>query len=78
MTVDWVQSTSVVVGYFVYRATQSGGPYTRLNAIPISGVSYEDTAVEGGNTYFYVVTAVDADGNESVFSNEAMAMIPTP
>jgi hypothetical protein len=29
-----------------------------------------------GTTYFYVATAVDSTGNESVNSNEASAAIP--
>jgi fibronectin type 3 domain-containing protein len=67
-----------VVGYNVYRGSVSGGPYTLLNSTPNGNLSYTDTTVVGGQTYFYVVTAVDASGNESVVSNEATVVIPTP
>jgi Abnormal spindle-like microcephaly-assoc'd, ASPM-SPD-2-Hydin len=77
-TLSWAASTSVVVGYNVYRASVSGGPYTKLNTSLVSALTYADSAVQAGQTYFYVVTAVDSSGVESVFSNEATATIPTP
>lgn len=76
---SWTASTSVVVGYNVYRGTVSGGPYaTKLNSAVVPGTAYTDTAVVAGQTYFYVVTAVDANGVESVYSNQASALVPTP
>jgi fibronectin type 3 domain-containing protein len=75
-TASWVASTSVVSGYNVYRGTVSGGPYTKLNGSFIAALSYADTTVQRGQTYFYVTTAVDGSGNESVFSNEVTAVIP--
>jgi hypothetical protein len=77
-TLTWTASTSSVVGYNVYRATISGGPYTLITGSPVAGTTFTDTSVQAGVTYFYVVTAVDASGNESAFSNEALATVPTP
>ncbi|HLW53527.1 MAG TPA: hypothetical protein VKW06_11855 [Candidatus Angelobacter sp.] len=79
-TVDlsWTASTATVVGYNIYRGTQSGGPYSRLSPSLQPGTTYSDGSVLSGSTYFYVVTAVDASLQESSFSNEAMAVIPTP
>jgi len=34
--------------------------------------------VSSGATYYYVVTAVAADGTESSFSSQVQAVIPTP
>jgi len=34
--VSWDASTPAASGYNVYRATQSGGPFTKLNAAPIT------------------------------------------
>jgi fibronectin type 3 domain-containing protein len=65
-----------VSGYNVYRSTVSGGSYTKVNSSPVSGVSYTDSTVQGGTTYFFVTTAVDGSGNESTFSNEVQAIIP--
>ena len=70
----WTASLSTVTGYNVYQATTSGGPYTKLNGIPEAGNAYTDTSVAHGTTYYYVVRAVDANGMESVKSNEATAM----
>jgi len=78
VALSWIASTSTVVGYNVYRATTSGGPYTLITSSPVNGITFTDTAVQAGVTYFYVVTAVDANGNESVNSNEASATVPTP
>jgi hypothetical protein len=75
-TLGWTASTSSVSGYNVYRSTVSGGSYTKVNSSLVGGVSYTDSAVQNGTTYFYVTTAVDASGNESNFSNEAQAVIP--
>jgi Abnormal spindle-like microcephaly-assoc'd, ASPM-SPD-2-Hydin len=73
---SWVASSSTVVGYNVYRSTTSGSYGAPLNGSLVSGVSFTDTAVVAGTTYFYVTTAVDGGGNESVFSNEVQAAIP--
>jgi len=39
---------------------------------------YTDNSVQGGQLYFYVVTAVEGSGKESIYSNRAQAAIPTP
>jgi len=79
VALSWTASTSnTVVGYKVYRGTQSGGPYTLITNTPVTGTTFTDTTVVAGQTYFYVVTAVDGGGNESVNSNEVSAVVPTP
>lgn len=75
---SWIASTSPVIGYNVYRGTASGGPYVMIVTAPQAGTTYTDLTVQSGITYYYVVTAVDSTGNESSYSNEAVAVIPTP
>jgi hypothetical protein len=77
-SLSWNPSTSVVVGYNVYRGTQSGGPYTKLNSSPVSATTCTDSSVKAGQTYFYVVTAADSSNVESAYSNEVSASIPSP
>ena len=73
---SWIASTSVVAGYNVYRSTVSGQSYTRMNGSFVGGLSYLDSSVQNGLTYYYVTTAVDSSGIESVYSNEVSAKIP--
>jgi fibronectin type 3 domain-containing protein len=75
---SWTASTSIVVGYNVYRGTQSGGPYTKINSSLNATTAYTDSTVQSGATYYYVVTAVDATNAESAYSNQAVAVIPIP
>ncbi len=75
VTLSWNASTSSVQGYYVYRGTTSGGPYTRLSPLE-SGLSYIDSTVTSGQTYYYAVTAVGAGNLESDHSNQASASIP--
>jgi hypothetical protein len=73
-----------VDGYNLYRSTTPGGPYTKVNTSLITGIQYDDLAVSSTmaqystssaassrTTYYYVVTSVDAQGDESVYSQEA-------
>jgi fibronectin type 3 domain-containing protein len=73
---SWTASTSTVSGYNVYRGTVSGGPYTLINPSLVTGLSYTDTTVQNGLTYYYVTTAVDSSGVQSVDSNQVTAVIP--
>ena len=73
---SWAASTSSVVGYFIYRGSVSGGPYTKLNSTPNTTTSYTDTTVVSGQTYYYVVTAIDSSNVESSHSNEVSASVP--
>jgi fibronectin type 3 domain-containing protein len=73
----WIASvTTTVTGYNVYRTTTSGSGYVRINPAPVSLLTYTDASVQNGTTYYYVTTAVDSNGLESSFSNQATAVIP--
>jgi fibronectin type 3 domain-containing protein len=76
---NWGPSTSVVVGYYVYRSTTSSeGPWIRLSASVDTALSYTDSTVQGGQVYFYAVSAVSFNGRESDLSNVVLAEIPFP
>ncbi|WP_159449261.1 PA14 domain-containing protein [Demequina sp. NBRC 110051] len=79
LTVQWLASTSDdVAGYNVYRGVAPGvTPETGvlLTATPVIGTSFKDTSALLNTAYFYIATAVDAAGNESVASNEAPGII---
>ena len=72
----WNASSSVVVGYRVYRSTTSGNSYSPLFSTPLNALTYVDSTVTSGDTYYYVVTAVDDNGVESLYSNQATANVP--
>ena len=75
-TLNWTASTSAVAGYNVYRSNVSGGPYTKLDSALVAATTSTDTNVLAGDTYYYVVTAVESSGAESVYSAEVSATIP--
>ncbi len=47
-----------------------------MNTSLITGTEYNDTGLENGTTYYYVVTSVDSDGDESVRS-QGVGATPT-
>jgi fibronectin type 3 domain-containing protein len=67
----WNANADPVVGYNVYRAEVSGGPYKKINAAPISSPEWKDRFLKPAVIYYYTVTAVDAQGRESRASLEA-------
>ena len=70
--------TSTVVGYNVYRGSQSGGPYTKINSALDASTTYTDSSVQAGQIYYYVTTAVDSSGVESGHSSQIQASVPSP
>ena len=75
---SWNASATQVLGYNLYRGTQSGGPYGLLNSSLLASTSYTDASVQSGATYFYVATAVNLNNLESAYSNQVEAVIPSP
>ncbi len=74
VTLDWDDNTEIDLrGYFVYRAQEQGGPYEQMNTSILEESRYTDYAVVNGQTYFYIVTAVDNSHNEGAGSDTVSA-----
>lgn len=65
-----------LAGYLIYRSEQAGEGYARLTPAAIPVQTFSDAKVAAGKTYYYVVTAVDQEGNESAFSEPVAAALP--
>ncbi len=65
-------AVSGAAAYRVYRSPVTGGGYSSLFDVTQPNVT--DVSVVNGRAYYYVVTALDAAGNESGYSNEAEAL----
>jgi predicted small lipoprotein YifL len=67
-----------LAGYYVYRSTTPGRGYEKLTERPTAASTFVDAQIRAGQTYYYIVTAVDRSrrGNESVPSAEASIRVP--
>lgn len=50
-TLSWGASTTPAVTYNVYRGTQTGGPYSKINPSAVNATTYADSSVTAGQTY---------------------------
>jgi hypothetical protein len=78
--ISWQAATDCdrnpVAGYNIYRAATAAGPFSRINTALVTGTVFFDTdsgvgieaAAAAGGSGYYVVTAVDSGGTESVQS----------
>jgi fibronectin type 3 domain-containing protein len=76
VTLTWKASPSHVAGYNVYRRAEPEIDYRKINSSLVSGLTYLDNTVKNGVTYHYAVRSVDAQGHESVNSQEFTVVIP--
>jgi hypothetical protein len=83
---QWM-STNGAVSYNLKRSAVSGGPYVTVASIPnttsLTSSNFEqggqDATATPGTPYYYVVTAVDGNGNESATQTyELAATAPYP
>ena len=69
-SLTWNASTSTsVIGYKVYQRTATG-TYSAAIAFLGNVTSYIASGLQKSTTYYFVVTAVDSSGKESLHSNE--------
>jgi hypothetical protein len=74
VSLDWDENTEPdLAGYNVRRATHDNGPYLKINGSLLPTSDFVDTGLSNGVEYYYVVTAVDTNNNESAISLEASA-----
>jgi hypothetical protein len=73
---NWKASTSDDLGgYNVYRSPD-GAAWTKMNASLTGSTLYSDSTVANGSTYYYAVTAVNIDGNQSSKSAAVKVVVP--
>lgn len=76
VTLTW-SAPGGAVSYNVYRGTSPGGESPTPIATGLTALTYTDTGLSDGTTYYYTVTAVDA-GGESAPSAEVSATPKAP
>ncbi len=67
---NWSAPSQTVTGYTVKRSAVSGSGYTNIASLAGNVLTYDDTSLSTGATYYYVVVASNTFGS-STFSNEA-------
>lgn len=74
VTLTWgMLNTTGVAGYNVKRFEGTSGYQTINDDLITTSLGYEDTGLVNGNTYYYIVVAVDSSNNESVCSGVVSA-----
>ena len=79
-----IRSEDRAVGYCLYRSTMKSAAKQnatcskceQINSVPISSTGCIDDLVTDGAAYYYVVTAIGAQGKTSTSSNEVPVFIP--
>lgn len=77
VTLSCEAGTGSPVAFQFYRGTQTGGPYVNISGDQTS-CNYVDAdpTLKEGQTYYYVATDSNAEGQVSAYSNESSATVP--
>ena len=71
--VNWADNTEGnLAGYRVQRATSNSGPFVDVRSDLLQSSQFTDTAVAGGQQYFYRVFSVDYHGTSSSFASTSI------
>jgi pectate lyase len=78
VSIDWANNSEEdLAGYNIYHSTTHGSGYVKLNSTLLTSSDYTDNTVTNNINYYYVVTAVDTNSNESDYSSEVLAFPST-
>lgn len=75
-------AAGTVLTYDFWRSTSASGPFTQINASPVTGCAYLDPASDfaagtaAAGTYYYEVTAIDT-GGQGAPSAAATVTVPS-
>lgn len=65
IVLSWAASPAPdLAGYYLYISA-NGMDFTKLNATPLTGISFDYQPIEGDTLYYFRLSAIDEDGNES-------------
>ena len=78
VNLSWNPSITANVTYSVFRSTTAGFTPSSLTQIAsgLAATTYQDTAVSGNTTYYYLVQAIASDGVSNATSNQASVLTP--
>ncbi|HUQ64902.1 MAG TPA: fibronectin type III domain-containing protein [Flavitalea sp.] len=68
---SWTQGNNET-GFEVYRSLTAGGPYKYVSPVTADAISFLDTGLNAGTTYYYIMRSVNGTG-ASVKTNESVA-----
>lgn len=79
VTLTWDPQPLLIGVFVIYVSSTSGSGYRSIGEVSCLGPeTFDDLNTVAGNTYYYVVTALDEFGFESAYSNEVQVTIPAP
>jgi len=74
--ISWRPAISERMSYQVWRSKTSGAAYVQISPQFVTGSVYDDTDVENGVRYYYILRSVDANGEVLPFDSEEISAIP--
>ncbi|MDR2446317.1 MAG: fibronectin type III domain-containing protein [Treponema sp.] len=80
VTISWNPVTGAQE-YYIYRSSTADGAYAKLTPAVITGTSYTDSDLPNGASYYYKVTAKNADyesGQSNAVSAVTIPSAPSP
>ena len=75
INLSWHDNSGGELGYYIERKTGAGGTFVAIAVTASNAVSFQDTGLTDGTTYFYQVRAFSGVGT-SAYSNSASASTP--
>ncbi len=66
-----------ITNYYIYRSAESNSGFLKMGQVTFETRTFTDTTVQNGNSYWYKVSALDENGQESNYTHVASIRINT-
>ena len=76
-SLGWSASSDTVLGYHIYSATDSSGPFTRLTQCPITNTTFTD-ATSGGSSYMVRAVKLETSASGTYYNLSQGAFLNQP
>ena len=75
VVLTWTDASNNETGFSIWRKTGSGGTYAEKATVTAGVVTYTDTTVLNGNTYYYKIKATNQVYFDSAFCSEVSRIV---